>query len=115
MLQNLPFYNELSIKQISKAFKRYARSYKIKIIDLKDYLAQLKPSKSDIKYLFKHLSDDIKGFKCQITVKVSFKKHKENGDIEFLLVYFNSVTKTVINSEYDLDKFFQQILYRIDN
>ena len=31
-------------------------------------------------------------------------------------VYFNSATKTVINSDkYDLDKSFQEILYRIDN
>ena len=43
------------------------------------------------------------------------RKHKEKGDIEFATVYFNSTTKTVINSEYDLDKSFQEILYRIDN
>ena len=30
-------------------------------------------------------------------------------------VYFNSTIKTVINSEYNLDKSFQEILYRIDN
>ena len=42
-------------------------------------------------------------------------KYKENGNIEFAPVYFNSTTKTVINSEYDLDKFFEEILYRIDN
>ena len=43
-------------------------------------------------------------------------KHKINGDIEYAPVYFNSETKTVINSDkYDLDKSFQEILYRIDN
>ena len=42
-------------------------------------------------------------------------KHKGNGDMEFTPVYFNSTTKTVINSEYDLDKSFQEILYKIDN
>ena len=35
-------------------------------------------------------------------------KHKENRGIEFAPVYFNSTTKTVINSdEYMLDKSFQ--------
>ena len=29
LLHELPFYDKLSIKQISEAFKRYARSYKI--------------------------------------------------------------------------------------
>ena len=32
------------------------------------------------------------------------------------IVYFNSATKTVINSDkYDPDTFFQEILYGIDN
>ena len=42
-------------------------------------------------------------------------KHKMNGDIEYAPAYFNSATKTVINSEFYLDKSFQEILYRINN
>ena len=43
-------------------------------------------------------------------------KHKQNGDIEYVPDYFNSATKTIINSDkYDLDKSFQEILCRIDN
>ena len=58
----------------------------------------------------------MKGFKYQITVKVLLSKHKRNEDIEYAPVYFNSATKTVINSDkYNLDKSFQEILYRIDN
>ena len=42
-------------------------------------------------------------------------KHKQNGDIEYSPFYFNSASKTVINSDkYDLYKPFQEILYRID-
>ena len=33
----------------------------------------------------------------------------------FAPVYFNSTTKTIINSKYDIDKYFQEILHRIDN
>ena len=36
LLHELPFYNKLNIKQESKAFKRYARIYKIEIIDRHD-------------------------------------------------------------------------------
>ena len=116
LLYKLPFYNELSVKQISEAFKRYKRSYKIETIDLKDHLALLKASKLSIKYLFKDLLDEIKGFKYQITVKVLLIKHKGNEDIEFAPVCFNSTTKTVINSDkYDLYKSFQEILFQIDN
>ena len=66
--------------------------------------------------MFKDLLDEIKGFKYQITAKFLLGKHKENGDTEFAPVYFNSIPKTVINSDkYDLDKSFQEIFYRIDN
>ena len=84
-------------------------------MDLEDPLAQLEVSKSSIEDLPKDLLDEIKGFKHQITVKVLLSKHKENGDIEFVFVYFNSTNKTVINLEYDVVKFFQEIVYRIDN
>ena len=65
--------------------------------------------------MFKDLLNEIKGFKYQITVKFSLCNHKINGDIEYSPVYFNSATKTVINSEFNLDKSFQDILHRIDN
>ena len=55
------------------------------------------------------------GFKCQITLKVVFKKYKPNGGIECRPVYFNSTTKTVINHKFSLENAFQEILYRIDN
>ena len=49
-------FTKLSIKQISKAFKGYAKRYKIKIIDSKDALVQLEASKSsmeDLKWRYK--------------------------------------------------------------
>ena len=53
----------------------------------------------------------MKGFEYQITVTVLLCKPKINGDIEITPVYFNSATKTIINSgKYDLDKSFQEIL-----
>ena len=104
LLHELPFYDELSVVETSKAFKRYARSYKIEIIDSKDPLAQLESSKSSIKDFFEDLLDEMKGFKYQITVKVLLSKRKINGDIEYAPIYFNSATKTIINSDkYDLD------------
>ena len=49
-------------------------------------------------------------------MKVSLSKHKINEDIEYAPVYFNSASKTVINSnKYDFDKSFQETLYKIDN
>ena len=54
-LHELPLYDELSVIEISKAFKRYARSYKVKIIDSKDPLVQLEARKSGVEDLFKSI------------------------------------------------------------
>ena len=80
----------------------------------KDPIVQSHASKSSIKDLFNDILNETKGFKYQITVKVLLKKHKINGEIEFAAVYFNSVTKTVINHRFRLENYFQDILYMFD-
>ena len=115
LLQVIPFYDELNFVKRSYAFSEYPRSYKVEIVDHKDALAQLEPSKSSIEDLFKDLLDEMKGFKYQITATVLLSKVKIDGNIEYSPAYFTSTTKTVINSEFNLDKSFQEILFRIDN
>ena len=105
----------MNIYEISKAFVWYAKSYKVEILDSKGLLVQLEASKSSIKDLFIDLLGKIKGFKYQITVKALLRKDKQNGEIEFAPVYFNSTSKTVINFKYVLDKSFQDVLCRNDN
>ena len=63
-------------------------SYKVEIIERKDPIVQLEASKSSIKDLFSDLLNETKGFKYQITVNVLLKKYKNNGEIEFALVFF---------------------------
>ena len=72
----------------------------------KDPFLQLEASKLSTKNLFSNLINEIKGFKYQITVKFLLKKCKPNGEIEFTPVYFNSLTKLVINYRYKLNKSF---------
>ena len=85
------------------------------IIELNDPLVQLEASRSSIKDLFKDLLNEMKGFKYQIKMTALLYKHKMDGDTEYSPVYFNSATKTVINFGCCFDKFFQEILYRIDS
>ena len=114
LLAELPFYKQLSIVKANQAFKGYAISYKVEIVERKDLILQLEASKSNIKDLFSNLLNEIKGFKYQITVKVLLKKYKLNEEIEFAPVYFNSLTKIVTNKRFKLQNAFQEILYRID-
>ena len=58
---------------------------------------------------------EVKGLKYQITMNILLSKEKINGDTEYSSVYFNSITKIIINIDFNLDKSFEEILYRIDN
>ena len=73
---------------------------KVKIIEKKDPIVQLEASKSSIKDLFNDLLNETKGFKYQITVKFLLKRYRSNGEIKFAPVYFNSLTKAVINHRF---------------
>ena len=42
LLNELPFYDSLSIKEISKAFRGYAKSFSIEIVDSKGPLIKCK-------------------------------------------------------------------------
>ena len=116
LLEELPFYNELSIVKNKTAFSGYAQSYKIEIVDKRDVIVQLKASKICIVELFKELLIELKGFKYQITLAVLLSKVKNSGEIEYSSVYFNSLTKAVINyNKFKLSRSFQEIICRLEN
>ena len=52
----------------------------------------------------------MEGFKYQIKLKTLLNKEKQDKSIEYSLVYFSSTTKTVINSEFNLDKSFREMI-----
>ena len=107
LLAELPFYEELSIIKTNRAFRGYAMSYKVEIIERKYPINQLEASKSSIKDFSSDLLNETKAFKYQITLKVLLKKHKPDGKIEFRPVYFNSTIKVVINHRFRLETSFQ--------
>ena len=48
LMSELPFYKDLDVKEISEAFKRYAKMYRVEIVDKKDPIIQLYSSKKRI-------------------------------------------------------------------
>ena len=58
LLAELPFYEQLNTIKTNQAFRAYAMSYKIKIVERKDLILQLKASKSSIKDLFSNLLNE---------------------------------------------------------
>ena len=90
LLAESPFYDQLNIIKTDQAFKRYARSYKVEIVDKKDLIVQLEASKSSVKDLFDNLLNETKGFKYQITVKVLLKNTnlmKKLNLLQFILIH----------------------------
>ena len=59
-LAELPFYEQLSVIKTDQAFRGYAMSYKVEIIERKDPIVQLEASKSVIKDLFSDLLNERK-------------------------------------------------------
>ena len=104
LLKEIPFYDELSIIKNKTAFIGYGRSYKIEIVDKRDVIVQLKVSKISIVEMSKDLLIELKRFKYQITLLVLLRKVKNSGEVEYLPVYFNSLTKIVINNKFKLDQ-----------
>ena len=90
LLAELPFCDQLNIIKTDQAFKGFARSYKIEIVDQKDLIVQLEASKSSIKDLFNDLLSETKGFKYQITVKFLLKNTnlmKKLNLLQFILIH----------------------------
>ena len=88
-LAELPFYEQLSVIKTNQAFRGYAMSYKVEIIETKDPIVQLQTSKSSIKDLFSDLLNKTKGFKYHITVKVLLKNTSAMEKLD--LLQFNSI------------------------
>ena len=72
LLSELSFYEELNVIKTDNAFRGYAMSYKVEIIEKKE-IKQLEGSVSSIKDLFSDILNETKGFKYQITSKVMLK------------------------------------------
>ena len=115
LLKELPFYDDFSIVKNKTVFSGYAQSYKIEIVDKRDVVVQLKASKISIVELFKDLLIELRGFIYQITLAALLRKMKNSGEIENSPVYFNSLTKTFIYYNFELDQSFQEIIYRLES
>ena len=90
LLAEQTFYDRLNIIKTDQAFKGYARSYKVEIVDKKDLIVQLEASKSSIKDLFNALLNETKGFKYQISVKALLKNTslmKKLNLLQFILIH----------------------------
>ena len=82
-----PFYEELSVLRTDIAFRIYAVTYEVELIDKKDPLSKLEASKPSIKDLLNDILDEKKSFKDQVTVRIWLKQTKALK-LNFLQLFF---------------------------
>ena len=68
-----PFYEKLNLIKTNHAFRGYAMSCKVELVEKKDPINQLEARKSSIKDLLNDILNETKGFKYQTTLKVVLK------------------------------------------
>ena len=114
LLRELPFYDDVNISRKEWAFKKYAETYEVEIINNKSLSDSLSVSKNSIKNLFDELLREKRGFKYILTTKITLKKRINNNETRYETVYFNSKVKTIINQRYHLNDSFVEILNTLD-
>ena len=91
LLSELPFYEELNVVKTNNAFRGYAMSYKVELVEKKkNSVTQLEASKSSIKDLFNDLLNETKGFQYQLTLSYVSKYKKYWNWIYSSLFHFNN-------------------------
>ena len=114
LLRELPYYDDINISRKERAFKGYAETYKVEIINNKSLSDLLYVSKNSIKNLFDELLREKRGFKYIISVKITLKKRINDNEFDPKTLYFNSLIKTVINRRYHLNDSFEEIPNLLD-
>ena len=114
LLRELPFYDDINISRKERAFRGYAESCKVEIINNKNLSDSLSVSKNSIKNLFDELLREKRSFKYIISVKITLKKRIKDNEFDPRTVYFNLPVKTVINQRYRLNDSFEEMLNLLD-
>ena len=127
LLRELPLCDDINISRKERAFRGYAETYKVKIINNRNLSDSLFMSRNSIKNLFdefvsinsiKNLFDELlrekRGFKYRISVKITLKKRINDNEFDPRTLYFNSLIKTVIDQRYRLNDSFEEILNLLD-
>ena len=96
----LPFYDSVSISRIQHAFRNYAETYDVEVVDRISLSDSLFLAKSSIIDLFKDLLKEKRGFKYILSVRVTLKRwNNETNTYDIDTIFRNSTPITVTNQK----------------
>ena len=95
--ENLLTDKNVKLTKWEHAFRGYASTYNVDILNSFDPEVQLKDTKSAIKSKLIQLLTQLKGFKFVTTLVVVFKKIESQDKIKYEDFYWSSKAETIIN------------------
>ena len=111
----LPFFDTAGISRKRYAFRNYAGTYEVEVIDTKSLDDSLFLSKRSIKVFFKDLLEEKGGFKYILSTRVSFKKwNNATNTYDIDTIYCNSDPITVTNQRFNLNSAYETSKHRVE-
>ena len=110
----LPFFDSAGISRKKYAFRKYAGTYEVEVMDSKSLDDSLFLAKRSIIDFFRDLLEEKRGFKYILSTRVTFKKWNNvcnTYDID--TIFRNSDPITVINKRFDLGTAFETLKHRL--
>ena len=110
----LPFSDSAGISRRQYAFRNYAVTYEVEVMDSKSLDDSLFLAKRSIIDFFKDLLEERRGFKYILSVRVVLKKWDNVTNSYYIdTIYYNSDSITVINTRFNLAEAFETLKHRL--
>ena len=110
----LPFFDSAGISRRKFAFRDYAGTYNVEVMDSKSLDDSLFLAKRSINDFFKDLLEEKKGFKYILWTRITFKKwNNATNTYDIDTVYRNSDPITVTNKRFDLNSAYETLKDRV--
>ena len=111
----MPFYDSIGISRIQHAFRNYAETYGVEVVN-KISLSDTLFLKSSIMNLFKDLLKEKRGFKYILSVRVTLKRwNNETNTYDIDTIFHNSDTVTVTSDRFDLGTAYEILKHRLNS
>ena len=111
----LSFFISAGISRKQYAFRNYAGTYNVEVMDTKSLDDSLFLAKRSINDFFKDLLEEKKGFKYILSTRVTFKKwNNPTNTYNIDTIYCNSDPITVTNQRFDLNSAYETLKHRVE-
>ena len=111
----LPFFDDVGILRKQYAFRNYAGTYEVEVMDSISLGDSSFSAKRSIIDFFRDLLEEKRGFKYVLSTRVTFKKwNNATNTYDIDTIYRNSDPITVINKRFNLATVYETLKHRLN-